>query len=85
MRTVFTWRFSTELGAARSPPLLLLALAVPILAAIAVRSGIHSSRSHSVPTLPILVHAGIDWDWEMPAVTLAGLLCGVSILVVARL
>jgi O-antigen ligase len=27
-----------------------------------------------------LVHAGLDWDWEMPAVTLAGLLCGVAVL-----
>jgi O-antigen ligase len=22
-----------------------------------------------------LVHAGLDWDWEMPAVTFAGLVC----------
>ncbi len=22
-----------------------------------------------------LVHAGLDWDWEMPAVTVAGLVC----------
>jgi hypothetical protein len=27
-----------------------------------------------------LVHAGLDWDWEMPAVVLAGLCCGVSAL-----
>jgi hypothetical protein len=72
-----------ELGPA-GLALLLLALTVPILASLAV-------RRH--PLVPIalgayfayLVHAGIDWDWEMPAVTLAGLLCGVSILVVARL
>src|SRR6185503_8997764 len=31
-----------------------------------------------------LVHAGVDWDWELPAVTLAGLLCGAAILVAAR-
>jgi len=31
-----------------------------------------------------LVHTGVDWDWELPAVTLAGLLCGVAILLVAR-
>jgi hypothetical protein len=24
----------------------------------------------------VLVHAGLDWDWEMPAVMLAGLCCG---------
>jgi hypothetical protein len=31
-----------------------------------------------------LVHTGVDWDWELPAVTLVGLLCGASLLLVAR-
>jgi hypothetical protein len=31
-----------------------------------------------------LVHTGVDWDWELPAVTLVGLLCGASILLMAR-
>ncbi len=31
-----------------------------------------------------LVHAGIDWDWEMPAVTLAGLGCAAALLVAQR-
>jgi len=31
-----------------------------------------------------LVHAGVDWDWELPAVTLAALLCGASILLFGR-
>lgn len=31
-----------------------------------------------------LVHAGIDWDWEVPAVTLAGLFCGAALLVGGR-
>jgi hypothetical protein len=31
-----------------------------------------------------LVHTGVDWHWELPAVTLAGLLCGTSILLAAR-
>lgn len=31
-----------------------------------------------------LVHTGVDWDWELPAVTLAGLLCGASILLATR-
>jgi O-antigen ligase len=26
--------------------------------------------------LAFLLHAAVDWDWEMPAVTIAGLLCG---------
>jgi hypothetical protein len=31
-----------------------------------------------------LIHAGVDWDWELPAVTIAGLLCGVALLVEGR-
>jgi len=31
-----------------------------------------------------LVHAGIDWDWEVPAVTVPGLLCGAVLLVATR-
>jgi hypothetical protein len=30
------------------------------------------------------VHAGVDWDWEMPAVTTAALLCGAALVVMAR-
>jgi hypothetical protein len=31
-----------------------------------------------------LVHAGVDWDWELSAVTLTGLLCGAALLIAAR-
>ena len=31
-----------------------------------------------------LVHAGVDWDWELPAVTLVGLLCAAALLVALR-
>jgi hypothetical protein len=31
-----------------------------------------------------LVHAGVDWDWELPAITLTGLFCGAVILVAGR-
>jgi len=31
-----------------------------------------------------LVHAGVDWDWEMPAVTLIGFLCAGAVLVGTR-
>jgi hypothetical protein len=31
-----------------------------------------------------LLHAGLDWDWEVPAVTLAGLACGCALLAAAR-
>jgi hypothetical protein len=71
-----------ELG----PPglaLLLFALAVPFAAAVWAR------RNPLVPAafgayVAYVAHAGVDWDWEMPAVTLAGLLCGAALLVAAR-
>lgn len=31
-----------------------------------------------------LIHAGVDWDWEMPAVTMAGLLAGLLLIALAR-
>lgn len=31
-----------------------------------------------------LVHAAVDWDWEVPVVTLSALFCGAAILVAAR-
>jgi O-Antigen ligase len=33
--------------------------------------------------LAFLVHAGVDWDWEIPAVTITGLLCGTAVVVAA--
>jgi len=30
-----------------------------------------------------LVHAAVDWDWEMPAVTIVGLGCGATLIVAA--
>jgi O-antigen ligase len=59
--------------------LLVLALAAPIAAAL---------RTRAQPAVPFvlgayaayLVHAGADWDWEVPAVTLAALACGAALL-----
>ena len=31
-----------------------------------------------------LLHAGLDWDWEMPALTIGGLACACAMLVAAR-
>ncbi|MDX6493478.1 MAG: hypothetical protein QOH02_1413 [Gaiellaceae bacterium] len=31
-----------------------------------------------------VVHLGVDWDWELPAVTLAGVTCGAALLVAIR-
>ncbi len=71
-----------ELGPA-GLALLLAALAVPLAAAVRAR------RHALVPVafgayVAYLVHAGVDWDWEMPAVTLTALFIGASIVVAAR-
>jgi O-antigen ligase/polysaccharide polymerase Wzy-like membrane protein len=63
--------------------LLLAALLMPVFAAIRAR------RRPFVPAalgayVAYLAHAGIDWDWEMPAVTLTALCIGAGILVDAR-
>jgi len=63
--------------------LLLVALLAPFVAAF---------RARGSPLVPaaagayfaFLLHTGADWDWEVSAVTLTGLLCGVALLVSAR-
>jgi O-antigen ligase len=63
--------------------LLAIALVIPL-------GAVRAARNH--PLVPaaagayvaFLVHAAVDWDWELPAVTLAGLTCASAILVAAR-
>lgn len=63
--------------------LLIAMLAAPLVA-------LRRARTHTLaPALAagyvaFLVHAGIDWDWELPAITLTGLACGVGLLALAR-
>jgi hypothetical protein len=62
--------------------LLVLALAAPLAAAF-------GARGHPLVPLALagyvafLVHAAVDWDWEMSAVTLAALACAGSMLAAA--
>ncbi|MGB2952756.1 MAG: O-antigen ligase family protein [Gaiellaceae bacterium] len=63
--------------------LLVLALVVPLVAAVRAR------RHRLVPLalsayVAYLFHAAVDWDWEMTAVTLTALLCGVALVAAAR-
>jgi Flp pilus assembly protein TadD len=63
--------------------LLLLALAAPLAAAVTAR------RHPLVPAafaayLAYLIHAAVDWDWELPAVTVAALICAAALLAAAR-
>jgi hypothetical protein len=63
--------------------LLICMLAVPLI-------GLRDARRTPLAAAALggyvayLVHAGIDWDWEMPAVTLTALACGVVLLLAAR-
>ena len=54
--------------------LLALALAAP-LAAASWPAGAAATGGY----VAFLVHAGVDWDWEMPVVTAAGLFCGAAL------
>jgi O-antigen ligase len=63
--------------------LLLAALSVPIIAAVRFREHPLTGAGAAAYTA-YLVHAGLDWDWEMPGVTLAGLLCGIGVLAAGR-
>jgi O-antigen ligase len=63
--------------------LLLCALAVPLVAVKDARRAPLAAAALA-GYVAFLVHAAIDWDWEMPAVTLAALACGVALLLAAR-
>jgi hypothetical protein len=63
--------------------LLLCALATP-LAAIGAARRLPLAGAALGAYVAFLVHAGIDWDWELTAVTLAALTCGIALLLAAR-
>ena len=58
--------------------LLVATLAVPLVVAVRRRSPVAAVAAAAYTTF--LGHAAVDWDWQMPAVTVAGLLCGVCAL-----
>ncbi len=62
---------------------LLAVVAVPIAAAIRAR------RNPLVPSalagfVTLAAHAGVDWDWEIPAVMIVGLTCAGALLLLHR-
>lgn len=63
--------------------LLLVALLTPLVAAVRTRRRPMTAIAAGA-YFAFLVHAGADWDWELTAVTLAGLFCGAALLVGAR-
>jgi O-antigen ligase len=62
--------------------LLLAALFLPLLVLRRRRDPLLATAAAGY--VAYLVHAAVDWDWELPAVTLLGLVCGSSVLVAAR-
>jgi hypothetical protein len=69
-----TWAELGPLGLA----LLAATLAVPLVAVLRRRSPLAAVAAGAYATF--LAHAAVDWDWQMPAVTIAGLLCGIAAL-----
>ena len=68
-----------ELGVAGGL-LLAIALAVPVAAAWQLRR--HPLAAVLLaPLFAYLVHAAVDWDWELPAVTLAALFCATALVI----
>ena len=63
--------------------LLLVALGAPLAAARAGDRRLVATATAAY--IAFLVHAGLDWDWEMPVTTLAGLACGAALLVSHRI
>jgi O-antigen ligase len=62
---------------------LLAALLAPLVAAVRARRHPLAGAA-TAAYVAFLVHAGVDWDWEITSVTLAGLLVGVALLALAR-
>ena len=62
--------------------LVLVMFAVPFLALSRKRGHVEAVAAAALAAF--VVHAGIDWDWEMPVVVLAGLACAAALLVAAR-
>jgi O-Antigen ligase len=64
--------------------LLLCALAAPVVAAVSARDRAGVVGTAAAAYSVFLVHAGLDWDWEMPVTTVAGLACGAALLAAPR-
>jgi hypothetical protein len=63
--------------------LIVLALAVPLLAVRRIRR--HPFAPFALAAyVALVVHAGVDWDWEMPVLMISGLLIAASLLAWAR-
>jgi hypothetical protein len=62
--------------------LLLVALAAPLAGLWRDRGAVATTAAAAYTAF--LAHAALDWDWQLPAITLAALACGGTLLVRAR-
>jgi hypothetical protein len=62
---------------------LVIALAMPLVLAVRAR-GTRLAGAALAAYVAFLVHAAVDWDWEVTALTLCALLCGIALLAAAR-
>lgn len=62
--------------------LVVIALVLPLLVLARRRDAVTVAAGSAY--LAFALHAGVDWDWELPAVPVAGLVCGGALLVAAR-
>ena len=63
--------------------LLVVILGAPLVAGLRARDALTPAALG--PFAAYLAHAGQDWDWEMPAVTVTALVCAVALLLSARI
>ena len=63
--------------------LLLATLALPLIAVPRARRFAHAPAA-AAAYAAFLVHAGVDWDWELPAVTVPVIFCAAVLLAVER-
>jgi len=62
--------------------LLVAAFAVPFVVAVRHRSPLGATACAAYGAF--VVHAALDWDWELPVVTVSALVCGAAVVVAAR-
>jgi O-antigen ligase len=62
--------------------LLLTAFALPLVALRRGRDPLLATAAGGYTAF--VVHAGVDWDWDLPAVTLGGMLCATALLAGSR-
>ena len=63
--------------------LLLVALGLPLAAAVVARAD-PVTPAAVAPYAAFLAHAGQDWDWELPAVTVPAVACAAALLLAGR-